>query len=227
MSAFKPHLMSHHLCPYVQRAIIALEEKGVEYDRTYIDLANKPDWFLAISPTGKVPVMKVDGEVLFESSVIAEFIDEVTPGSLHPSDPLQKARQRAWMEFGSSILADIGGFYSAPDAESFEAKRATIAGKFGRLEGEVRGPFFGGERFGLVDAVYGPVFRYVDTFDRIRDFGFLAGLPKVQAWRKGLSARPSVKAAVPEDYAARLVAFIDARNTYLSGLVREAGLKAA
>lgn len=227
MSAFKPHLMSHHLCPYVQRAIIALEEKGVDYDRTYIDLADKPDWFRAISPTGKVPVMKVDGEVLFESSVIAEYVDEVTPGSLHPVDPLQKARNRAWMEFGSGILGDIWGFYTAPDVEAFETKRAAIAEKFSRLEAEVKGPFFGGERFGLVDAVYGPVFRYLDTFDRIRDFGFLAGLPKVQAWRKALAARPSVRAAVPEDYADRLVAFIAARGSYLSGLIREAGSKAA
>ena len=50
-------LISHKLCPYVQRAVIALSEKGVAFERIDIDLANKPDWFLAISPLGKTPVL--------------------------------------------------------------------------------------------------------------------------------------------------------------------------
>ena len=68
-------LISHKLCPYVQRAVIALNEKGVPFERIDIDLGNKPDWFLKISPLGKVPVLRVasaEGEVaLFESNVIA------------------------------------------------------------------------------------------------------------------------------------------------------------
>ena len=52
--------ISHKLCPYVQRAVIALNEKGVPFERIDIDLANKPDWFLKISPLGKVPVLLVD-----------------------------------------------------------------------------------------------------------------------------------------------------------------------
>src|SRR5215475_10763040 len=51
-------LISHDLCPYVQRAVIALTEKGVPFGRRYVDLANKPDWFLAISPLGKVPLLQ-------------------------------------------------------------------------------------------------------------------------------------------------------------------------
>jgi glutathione S-transferase len=50
-------LVSHHLCPYVQRAAIVLTEKGVSFKRTLIDLDNKPDWFKAISPLGKVPLL--------------------------------------------------------------------------------------------------------------------------------------------------------------------------
>ena len=51
-------LISHKLCPYVQRAVIALNEKGVPFERIDIDLADKPDWFLKISPPGKVPRSK-------------------------------------------------------------------------------------------------------------------------------------------------------------------------
>jgi len=77
-------LISHVLCPYVQRAVIALKEKGVDYERIDIDLANKPDWFLKISPLGKVPVLKVGDEVIFESAVIAEFLEDTVAPPLHP-----------------------------------------------------------------------------------------------------------------------------------------------
>src|SRR5438445_4068918 len=87
-------LISHKLCPYVQRAVIALNEKGVGFERVDIDLANKPDWFLKLSPLGKVPVLVVrsdEGEVaLFESNVISEYVEDTQGGAkLNPQDPLQ------------------------------------------------------------------------------------------------------------------------------------------
>jgi glutathione S-transferase len=86
-------LFSHYLCPYVQRAVIALDEKGVAHERTYIDLAAKPDWFTALSPLGKVPLLLVDETTaLFESAVICEFLEETAPGvRLHPDDPVERA----------------------------------------------------------------------------------------------------------------------------------------
>src|SRR5688572_27945273 len=90
-------LVSHHLCPYVQRAAIALMEKGVAFDRVTIDLADKPDWFKAVSPLGKVPLLRVarpgrSEAVLFESAAICEYIEETQAGpALHPSDPVERA----------------------------------------------------------------------------------------------------------------------------------------
>ena len=52
-------LVSHALCPYVQRAAIVLAEKGVAFERRDIDLSNKPAWFLALSPLGKTPVLSL------------------------------------------------------------------------------------------------------------------------------------------------------------------------
>ena len=106
------HLISHALCPYVQRAAISLTEKGVTFERTDIDLSNKPDWFLAISPLGKTPVLVVDGTPIFESAVILEYLEDTQPHALHPHDALDRARHRAWIEFGSAVLNDIAGFYS-------------------------------------------------------------------------------------------------------------------
>ncbi len=212
-------LISHKLCPYVQRAVIALTEKGVPFERVDIDLANKPDWFLALSPLGKTPVLLVGDVPIFESAVILEYLEETQPSPLHPADPLRRAEHRGWIEFGSAVLNDIAGFYAAPDQATFNAKTSQLEQRFARLEARVAAaPWFDGENFSLVDAVFGPVFRYFDVFDEIADLGILADKPKLARWRKALAARPSVRAAVSADYPALLRAFIERRNSWLSGL---------
>jgi glutathione S-transferase len=220
MSTPKLELISHHLCPYVQRAVITLLEKDIPHERTYIDLANKPDWFAAISPLGKVPLLRVEGEILFESAVICEYLDEITPGSLHPSDPLQKAKHRSWIEFGSGILNSIAGFYNAPDRKGFEAKRDELTSKFLWFEPHLSDcGYFAGERFSLVDAVYGSIFRYFDVLDPIDEFGIFADTLKVNHWRRLLQTRTSIQHAVTEDYEQRLFIFLKRRNSYLSTLI--------
>lgn len=218
-------LVSHHLCPYVQRAAIALAEKGVPFERVYVDLADKPAWFLALSPLGKTPVLRVgDDAAIFESAVILEYLEETQPPSLHPRDPLGRAEHRAWIEFGSAVLNDIWGFYSAADETAFRAKAEALAGKFGRLEHRLGdGPYFDGERLSLVDAAFGPVFRYFDVFDSIGDFGILSGKRRIDAWRRALAARPSIRQAVSGDYEARLWRFLLARNSHLSARMAAAG----
>ena len=216
-------LISHKLCPYVQRAVIALTEKGVAFERIDIDLANKPDWFLAISPLGKTPVLLVGDTPIFESAVILEYLEETQPKPLHPADPLARAEHRGWIEFGSAVLSDIAGFYAAPDEATFKAKAAQLERKFVRLEARIEAaPWFDGETFALVDAVFGPVFRYFDVFDEIGDFGILSGKPKLARWRKALATRPSVRSAVSTDYPVLLRDFIERRNSWLSGLQAKA-----
>lgn len=215
-------LVSHHLCPYVQRAAIALMEKGAPFERRFIDLAAKPDWFTALSPLGKVPLLLIEraGQsqaVLFESNVICEFVEETVEGpKLHPADPLERARHRGWMEFGSAILADLWGLETATDEAGYERARARIADKFARVEDVLDGgPYFAGKAFTLVDAVYAPIFRYFDLFDTLADTAIFAGLPRVQAWRQALSVRPSVRAAVEADYPDRLRDFLVRHDAFL------------
>jgi glutathione S-transferase len=221
MAAAALKLISHKLCPYVQRAVIALTEKGVAFERIDIDLANKPDWFLKISPLGKVPVLVIatgKGEVaLFESNVICEYIEETQGGpKLHPQDPLVRAQHRAWMEFGSTILSDLWGLETTGDPAIFESKRLAIAAKFARVEAALgSGPFFAGENFSLVDAVFAPIFRYFDVFDRLSDLAVFTGTPKVRTWRAALAKRPSVRAAVDPDYPQLLRAFLVRHDAHL------------
>jgi glutathione S-transferase len=216
-------LISHKLCPYVQRAVIALIEKGVAFERVDIDLANKPDWFLAISPLGKTPVLLVGDIPIFESAVILEYLEETQPNPLHPADPLRRAEHRGWIEFGSTVLSDIAGFYAAPDEATFAARIAQLEARFARLEKRVAAsPWFDGGEFSLVDAVFGPVFRYFDVFDTIADFGILAGKSKLARWRQALAARPSVRGAVSADYPVLLRDFLNRRNSWLSRLQQRA-----
>jgi len=212
-------LISHKLCPYVQRAVIVLREKGVPFERIDIDLSNKPDWFLKISPLGKTPVLVVGDKAIFESAVILEYLEETQPNALHPADALERAEHRGWIEFGSAVLSDIAGFYAAKDEATFKTKVAQLEQKFARLEARLAAaPWFDGKKFSLVDAVFGPVFRYFDAFDEIGDFGILANKPKLAEWRENLAARTSVRGAVGADYPALLRDFIDRRQSWLSQL---------
>ncbi|WP_413989211.1 glutathione S-transferase family protein [Labrys okinawensis] len=215
-------LVSHHLCPYVQRAAIALLEKGVPFRRRLVDLAHKPDWFQALSPLGKVPLLLVEapGEsqaVLFESNVICEYIEETATGpKLHPTDPLERARRRAWMEFGSAILGDVWSLETARNQDGYEEARRKIAAKFARVEDVLgEGPFFAGGGFSLVDAVFAPIFRYFDLFDDLAGPAPFADLPRIVAWRRALAGRPSVKAAADADYPQRLRDFLVRHEAFL------------
>lgn len=212
-------LVSHALCPYVQRAAIAMMEKSIAFERRVVDLAYKPCWFLQIWPLSKTPVLVVGETAIFESAVILEYLEETGPKPLHPADALRRAEHRSWIEFGSAILNDIAGFYNAKDAAAFEVKRLALEAKFAQIEDRLAGgPFFDGA-FTLVDAVFGPVFRYFDVFDRIADFGIFAGLEKCQTWRKTLAARESVRLAVGRDYNELLRKFLIGRRSHLSSLM--------
>lgn len=219
-------LVSHHLCPYAQRVSIALAEKDVAFERISVDLSVKPDWFRALSPLGKVPLLKVAREgrsaVIFESAVILEYLEETQAHPLHPADPLERARHRAWIEFGSSLLNGITRFYNATTDEILHHEADALAGMFARVEAELgAGPWFAARDFSLVDAVYGPVFRYFDVFDQVAGIAaltdeVLADKPKIAAWRAALAKRPSVRDAVAADYPERLLAFVRDRKGALS-----------
>ncbi|NOX67878.1 MAG: glutathione S-transferase family protein [Gammaproteobacteria bacterium] len=216
-------LISHHLCPYVQRAAIALRERDVPFERRDIDLGDKPDWFLKRSPLGKVPVLVVDDDVvLFESSVIAQYVDETTGGHLLSSDPLEKYGQLAWLEYSSQVIASIGRLYNADDQSAVSAARTNLENIFRRLEQNLdEGPWFSNEHFTLVDAGMAPAFRYFDIIENLTGQEFFTNTPKVAAWRKALSERSSVIDAVSEDFTERLLSFIAARDSVIGRLANK------
>ncbi|MEQ9845208.1 MULTISPECIES: glutathione S-transferase family protein [Pectobacterium] len=201
-------LISHPLCPFVQRSAIVLLEKNVPFERINVDLSAKPDWFLALSPTGKVPVLKVhqaNGEdaIIFESMVICEYLNETQDGaSMYADDALIRAKQRGWIEFATAILGNAWQFLNATDQAVADSKRASFRNQLERIEAELgSGPYFSGANFSMVDAVYAPIFRYFSIIDASVSESIFEGLPRVSAWKALLAKRESVKAAVSADYA--------------------------
>jgi glutathione S-transferase len=197
----KLELISFKTCPFVQREVITLLEKKVDFDITYIDLKNPPDWFLEISPLGKVPVLRVDGDVLFESAVILEYLDELFPPSLHPANLLQKAKNRAWIEFGSNLNMEQYGLLTAKDQAGYEKKHQDLRKELQLLERQiVATPYFNGPQFALVDAAFGPTLMRFNLMEKFYDFKLEKDCPKIQSWQKALLARESVKKSVVPEF---------------------------
>jgi len=201
----------------VQRAVVLLNEKGVAYDVTYIDLKNKPDWFLRISPLGKVPVLRVGEAVLFESAVICEYLDEITPPSLHPPDPLPKAVNRGWIEFSSELFVDLYRLAHAGETEDFDQRCREARLKLERLEQQLgEGPFFNGSGFSLVDAAIAPAFLRISLMEAFRPLGLLEGLPKVMGWSHALLNRASVRNSVVPEFPALFRDNLTSGGSYLA-----------
>ena len=218
-------LVSHALCPYVQRAAIVLLEKDIPHTRIDIDLSDRPRWFNVLSPLGKTPLLLVDedertpgAQPLFESSVICEFLEETTLPRLHPSPPLERARHRAWMEFASTLLNDIWAFYIANDASVHAQARSRIESRLAVLESVVHGagPWFAGAQFHIVDAAFAPVFRYFTAFEALGEPAFFGSTPRLRRWRAALAARPSVRGAVGPHFEDQLIAFLRSRESLLA-----------
>ena len=196
----KLELISFKLCPFVQRTIIVLNYKQVEFDITYIDINDPPEWFKSISPLGKVPVLKIGDDILFESAVIQEYVDEITLPSLQPADPLVKAKNRAWIQFGSDVLMAMHSMMMAKEPEEVDELRQSIQAQLNQLEMQHSGAsFFNGNTFNLIDAAYAPMLMRLDFIRKLTQQNMLESCPKLSAWQSQLLEMPAVENSVVED----------------------------
>ena len=195
------HLISFKTCPFVQRAVITLKHKHIDFEITYIDLADPPDWFLELSPLGKVPVLKVDDEVLFESAVINEYLDEITGGELQPREPLARAKNRAWIEFASNMLGNLYMMKMSKDEERYNKYRDVLVSQLQRVEKRLGdGPWFNGEDFSLADTAFAPLFRQNSVADNQLSVLDPVTMPRVDAWAQRLLALPEVRDSVVDEF---------------------------
>lgn len=215
----KPELISFNLCPFVQRSVITLLQKGVDFDLNYIDLFNRPQWFMDISPLGKVPALRVNGTVLFESAVINEYLDEVNPPSLHPTDALERAKNRAWIEFASTMLGNQYKLMVEKDEQAFKAVHDQLLAQLNQLEAELGdGPYFNGHDFALIDAACAPLFTRFKLLESTYPLRYYQPETKLGKWAETLVALESVKKSVVPEFDQLLLDYITSTGGHIVSL---------
>jgi glutathione S-transferase len=224
-------LVSFKTCPWVQRAAIVLREKKVQFEFRHIEPDNRPDWFLAISPHKKVPVLRVDESVsLFESNAIAEYLDETVARRLHPEDPIQRAVNRAWTDYVPTFAEVVTATAYADTEADYNKAAERIPVPFERLEHALQrqgdGPLFNGDRYSLVDAAYAPFLQRYFFLDRIRRIGQIEKFPRLKAWGETLIKRPSTHSFPPDEFEALYRRNVKRRNKWVSQFIESAQVAA-
>lgn len=196
-----------------------MRAKDVEFDVTYINLREKPDWFLEISPHGKVPVLLVDEQPLFESNAIAEYLDEVVAPKLHPECAMKRARNRAWTDFIPTFSAALNGVTYCKSDDDMDVKLQAARSVLGRLEHaieterEADGPYFNGPLLSLVDAAYAPFLQRFSIAEGVLNTGLLNDFPLVKRWFDTLLQDERVRQALPENFTEEFRANLQRRET--------------
>lgn len=180
---------------------MVLHEKNLDFDTYEVDLRNKSDEFLAASPTGKVPVVVADGESLYESNVVNQYLDEVyAEPRLMPEDPKRRAQARIWMAnadtdfFPAVFVASVGrsrGFSEERISEGFEKLKKMLD----KLENRLGEHEYLADEFSLAEIAYaGNLIRLRELQERgevsLEDY------PRVAAWLEEIESRESYKAAL-------------------------------
>lgn len=179
---------------------MVLHEKRVDFEVREVDLSNKSEEFLAASPTGKVPVVVVDDDSIYESNVVNQYLDEITgEPMLMLKSPKQRAYARIWMAFADTdffpavFVASVGrerGFSEERISEAFEKGKTAL----GKLEERLEDRDYLADEFSLADIAY------AGNFVRLRELEErceieLSRYPNVTAWIQRIESRESYKAA--------------------------------
>lgn len=206
-------LVSFNICPFVQRSVITLLHKKIPYDVEYIDLDHKPDWFLEQVPTGKVPALFVGDEVLFESAIINEFIDETTEPRLLPKDPVSRAIERAWISYVEQLIFDQYRMMIAQTHEEFEKAQDVFLNGLVKLKDvSASNPSF----LRLLDAAIAPLFSRLKITSSVYEKLKLRSktIGKIVPWIEDLCARSEVKKSVSETFESDWKQYFSSRGSY-------------
>jgi glutathione S-transferase len=224
-------LVSFKTCPWVQRAAIVLREKATPFEFRHIESDNRPDWFLAISPHKKVPVLRIDETVsLFESGAISEYLDETIAPRLHPDDPVLRAINRAWTDYVPTFASSVTATGYAADEAAYKAAAEKIPLAFGQieraLEKQAAGPFFNGAKYSLVDAAYAPFLQRYIFLDRVKPLGVIEKFPRLKAWAEALLKRPSTHSFPEAELEALYRANLRRRKVWVSQFIADVAVAA-
>jgi glutathione S-transferase len=196
----KPKLYNTQRCPYARRTRIVLHEKGIDFDVHEVDLSNKDEEFLSVSPYGKVPVVAIDGITLYESNVVNEYLDEVHEiPRLMPANPEQRALARSWMAFADDyffpfILRVRMGSQRGFSEEQIQEAKEKLQDALSRLERQLDNREYLMGEYTLADIAH------AGNFHRLREVAErgdvpLQKYPNVVAWMERVEGRKSYEAS--------------------------------
>jgi len=208
-------IFSAEVCPYAHRTRLVLMHKGVDFSLTEIDLSNKPDWFAEVSPYGKVPSIRHDGRIVYESTIINEYLDEVFPEpALMPTDSHARAMGRIWMDYGNTRF-NVASFKLLRENDT--ANQGTLRTELDESlkfmeEGMAKlgdGSYWLGNEPSLVDYSYYPFFERFCNVEQYRDYQIPASCNRLLVWREVMKTLPIVReiANAPEFYVERAKAY--------------------
>ena len=188
-------------CPYVHRTRLVMLEKGIDFQLTIIDTKNKPDWFLKISPYGKVPVIKHGEAILYESAIINEYLNEVFPAKpLLPADAAKRAHARIWIDYcNTRLIPAIGDLRESKKGAERDKAREELTQRFRFLEKEglaklsAKGPYWFGAEPTLTDVTYYPHIERLAPVEHYCDFQIPDDCTRFKAWYTAICGRASVK----------------------------------
>lgn len=201
-------LISFALCPFAHRTHIMLLQKGLQFSVTFIDLKNKPEWFLKLNPLGKVPVLKTRHQgkdvVIFESAVINTYLDTLSqPPLLHPN-PLERAIESGLIEVGGAAIFNLKNFRQAASLEEKSSAKEEFFKKMRWLQiHKAKGKYFRGESFSIMDVSFAPLFVQAFLVPEISEDPQWELLWEVRAWGEQLTELPVVKDSMVSDYKER------------------------
>ncbi len=216
----KLELISFKLCPFAQRAVILLNLQNIDFKTTYINPMDPPNWFKKISPTGEVPLLKVDDKIVFESSVIGEFINDIGALDLYPKDAISKANNRSWVQFSSLLFNDLSVAVTGNEDE-FNTSKASLFAKLDKIEiAKSDNKFFNGNNFTIIDAAIAPFFMRLAWINKFTNNTIsIIEFKHLNAWSDAILAVKIVKTSVIKNLDDVYYSNIEAREGYLSTLL--------
>lgn len=192
-------LFSFAACPYAQRARMVLIEKELDFELVEIDLYNRPAWFREVSPYGKVPVLRHEGRIVYESAVIMQYLDEAFPAHpLMPADPYGRALARIWMDYCDSRYLPAAHRLMAErehPARLAEARaKLTEVLRFIEHEGLRKlgdGPYWLGAQPTLVDCHFMPFFERFAVYEELAGAEWPEDCTRLRRWYETAGQRRS------------------------------------
>ncbi len=216
----KLQFYSSDVCPFAYRVRLCLHEKAIDHELIPVSLDDIPDWYYELSPTGRAPLLRQGDDVIWESLIMNEFLEDAYPDRpLLPQDPIARAHARIWIEYCNTVFQpSFCGLVFELDESKHDEIRAAIRDSLQFIEDGLAetapGPYWLGKELSLVDITFYPFFEHAPVLAQYRDFELPTEHKNLNRWLSAMRSRQSV-----QDNAHDAAFYIDAYKPYIDGTI--------